>query len=244
MAMVTIACSVPAEDVDLSASGVVYVELSRNVGSNRVYTRAFIENNETSLFGSLPVRLADDQLFFINGVPLIQTPATILGLSTDMDAWMGAVDYPGSYEVSFSDIDPHTMMAQPPEDIELIMPASVEATSASELEVSWIPPTSSDTQMNIRLSGSPAITISEEGAVRRTVRGNTITVTIRNVDDGRGTHVIEKSTMEAFSTGGITLSLTRSRTVSQDLGFADGEITLSIIATRALIIEEAPIPHF
>lgn len=226
----SIGCSTEAINIDLSEQGVLTLLAERVSGSSIATATAHI--SDSSLLGLVApnVLLADDQIIAINSVPLSKSTLTSLGIESTYTANVEAAESSESYKLSFDNQGVTTTFdADAPSDFDDVEPSIGDEVDYNGFDIEWDSASSSDgTTIDIVIDGS-ATSYSSDGVLSVVDHS----VAFENLADD-GLFSIGTTDLEYFNPGTITVTITRTKVVSQKLGFSTGTLTFSITKTITL----------
>lgn len=216
-------CPTSSTGLDLSADGVLELVISRISGSSLATATAVVTENTLLAITSSKIALADDQVISVNSVPLTETTKSALGLDAAVDATIEAVDEPDEYTISFDNQgEVTTVDALPPADFDDISPERETEVTRDGFELTWDPAGDDDATINVTITGLVA-TAAADGSPQVIE----FDVPLEGLaDDGELT--IGSAQLFGFLTGSINVRVTRVKSISRNLGFADGEIRFEI----------------
>jgi len=235
LAPIAAGCTSTTEGLDLTENGILTLILHRVSGSAVATAAATVK--DAGLLGALgqSLVLADDQIISVNNVPLSASTLTSLGIESAYSATIEAVDEPDTYTIEFDDAGVVTSVElTPPEDFEDVTPETGDEVTYDGFTLQWeAPDDEDDATIDITLSGY-ALSYNSAGSVD-TVE---YAVAFNDLADD-GSVSIGETDLQYFTPGALTLTLTRTKAVSQKTGFAAGSLTMTITKTLTLDLTDA-----
>jgi hypothetical protein len=229
----TAGCPQSSADIDLATVGELTLVISRPTQSSVATATAQVVNRTILSTTQRKIVLAEDQVLSVNGVALAATAWTALGVDSTVTATFAAVDPPATYAISFDNQGVVTSFAAtPPADFTLVTPNAATAVPRSGFGLTWQPSGDADVTVDITITGliwtyADGSWQSSQYSVPRTGLADSGAATIGATD------------LAWFPAGDITVTLTRSKTIAQNLGFSAGTIVLNIVGQLPLTLVDS-----
>ena len=225
-------CPTSSEGIDLTERGELAMAIRRVSESATATATAQVSDNNILSFPYTEIVLADDQVLYINNVPLTATTGTTFGLDAAVAATVEAADAPDTYTISFDNEGTITTCeVTPPLDFDEVTPESGDEVERDGFELEWDP--SDDATITISITGW-VWSYTSEG----TLEVVEYTVSLADLADD-GDITIGSGNLASFLAGDITVALTRVKTISQKLGFSSGTIQMAISRAISLTLIES-----
>ena len=229
--LLTAGCLTSSEGIDLTERGVLVLTVSRVSGSALATAVAGV-TDDLSITSS-GILLADDQILYVNDVPLSATARTALGLEATYTATVEGVEAPDTYAISFDNEGVVTSIeVEPPEDFTDVEPDSSDEVERDGFELTWDVSDDDDVTITITIVGS-VLSYDDDGNLEVVEYA----VSLPGLVDDGGIN-IGSAELSAFVAGDITVALTRVRTVTPKLGFTEGTIQLMVSHELPLTLVE------
>lgn len=218
-------CPTNSTNIDLSSSGELVLVISRDSNATTARVTASITDSSALLLND-KVLLSDDQVLSVDGETLDPTTQTELGLDSEYTA---TIDVDDEYTLSFDNQgETSTTEVTPPAGFDDISPGEGDSVSRDGFVISWEAEDESSVFVDITITGL-AIFYNSDGTYEQTEYEVELTDL---ADDGDAT--VSAANLLYFISGDLDVTLTRTKSLSRDLGFSDGEIRLEVVRTVTL----------
>ena len=222
-------CPTSSSNIDLATNGELVLVISRDSNDTTASVTAQITNNSAVLLND-KVILSDDQVLSVDDETLEPTTQTELGLNS---VYTATIDVDDTYIVSFDNQGEETTAeVSPPAEFDDVSPGEGDTVSRDGFVLSWEAADESSVFVDVNITG-PAYYYNDDGAYDLT----DYSVDLTDLSDD-GDVTISAANLLYFVAGDIEVTLTRTKSLSRDLGFADGEIRLEVVRSITLNLED------